>query len=115
MLYQDVLQKDIAEKTGINLRTLSRRFTNPDDFTVDELIRIGEMLNIKIEFEYAAASIQTLIKDISISPSVSNMCYGCWYYEQQKANPDYTITVSDIPCTWCPKMKITCEAKNNDK
>lgn len=52
MLYKDVLQKDIAEKTGINLRTLSRRFMKPDDFTIDELIKISEVLDIKLEFKY---------------------------------------------------------------
>ena len=62
----------------------------------------------------------TRITPITISPSItpntiSNMCEGCWWYQQQKANPNPTITVGDTPCTWCPKLQPTCGAMNNDK
>lgn len=52
MLYKDVLQKDIAEKTGINLRTLQRRFMKPETFKLDELIKITDFLDIKMEIKY---------------------------------------------------------------
>jgi len=52
MLYQDVLQKDIAENTGINLRTLSRRFMKPETFRIDELIKITNFLDMKMEIKY---------------------------------------------------------------
>lgn len=52
MLYRDVLQKDIAENTGIKLRTLSRRFMKPETFRIDELIKISEFLDIKMEIKY---------------------------------------------------------------
>ena len=52
MLCNDVTQKDIAEKTGINSRTLQRRFKNPSKFTIDELIKITDFLNMKMEIKY---------------------------------------------------------------
>lgn len=52
MLYQDVTQKEIAEKTGINLRTLSRRFMKPETFKLDELIKITNFLDMKMEIKY---------------------------------------------------------------
>lgn len=133
MLYKDVLQKDIAEKTGINLRTLQRRFMKPDDFTVDELIKISEMLDIKFGFVYATASIQTItapgpspyitlpeheegkpfiLKDINTVHS-RQKCEGCYIYEQIKRGQ---YVVNDT-CTFCINNpnKITCEATNNDK
>ncbi len=114
MLYKDVLQKDIAEKTGINIRTLQRRFENPSGFTIDELIKISEMLNIKFEFVYDTISFQP-----SISPYIvlnnGCGCEDCWWYQHLKHNPNPTITAGDTPCTWCHKLQPTCEATNNDK
>lgn len=59
MLFTNITQKDIAENTGINLRTLSRRFKNPNDFRVDELIKIGEFLNMSLHFVYSNITIKT--------------------------------------------------------
>lgn len=58
----------------------------------------------------------TRITPITISPSVTpNTWYGtwsdcehCWWYQQQKANPNPTITWGDTPCTWCPKRQPAC-------
>lgn len=52
MFYKNITQKDIAENTGINLRTLSRRFMKPETFRIDELIKISEFLDIKMEIKY---------------------------------------------------------------
>ena len=105
----NVLQKDVAEKTGINLRTLQRRFENPSGFTIDELIKISEMLDIKFGFVYAAAS-----NPITISPSITpntlptwSDCEHCWWYQQQKANPNPTINATLI----IPTMKTQIEKK----
>lgn len=112
MLYKDVLQKDVAEKTGINSRTLQRRFMKPETFRIDELIKISEMLDIKFEFAYVTES-----NPISISPSITpntwSGCDGCYIYEQIKRGQ---YVVNDT-CTFCINNpnKITCEAKSNDK
>lgn len=137
MLYKDVTQKDIAEKTGINLRTLQRRFMKPDDFTVDELIKISEMLDIKFMFIYNTAPIQTITapdpspyltipehpgepfyilkdmkKDINTVHS-RQKCEGCYIYEKMKKGE----TVVEGFCTFCINNpnKITCWSMNNDK
>ena len=117
MLYKDVTQKDIAEKTGINLRTLSRRFENPSTFTIDELIKISEMLDIKFMFIYNTTPIQPFTITPT-SPYITMVhsrqkCEGCYIYEQiKKGEP----VVTDA-CTFCGTNpnKITCEATNNDK
>lgn len=114
MLYKDVTQKDIAEKTGINLRTLQRRFENPSDFTLDELIKISEFLDIKFEFNYATVTIETTSPNLYVSYTNSRQqCEGCYIYERiKKGEP----VVTDA-CSFCGRNpnKITCEATNNDK
>ena len=56
----------------------------------------------------------TKITPITISPSITPItwfgCENCWWYQQQKANPNPTITIGDTPCTWCPKLQPTCTA-----
>lgn len=52
MFYKDVTQKDIAKNTEINLRTLSRRFKEPSKFTIDELLKITDFLDMKMEIKY---------------------------------------------------------------
>ena len=116
MLYKDVTRKDVAEKTGISLRTLQRRFENPSSFTIDEIIKISEMLNIKLEFAYNTTPIQSFINPIPILPPVKvndYFCEGCWHYEQRKNSNK--IEIGDNPCSWCPKLQISCDATNNGK
>ena len=132
MLYKDALQKDVAEKTGINLRTLQRRFENPSGFTIDELIKISEMLDIKFMFMYNTTPIQPftitptspyitlpeheegkpfILKDINVAHS-RQRCEGCYIYEQiKKGEP----VVTDA-CTFCGTNpnKITCRGMNNE-
>lgn len=47
MLFNKISLKELAERTNINLRTLSRRFANPNNFTLEEIIKINEILNMK--------------------------------------------------------------------
>lgn len=48
MLINKISLKELAERTNINLRTLSRRFANPNNFTLEEIIKITKILNIKV-------------------------------------------------------------------
>lgn len=114
---------------------MQRRFEKPSDFTVDELIKISEMLDIKFMFVYNTTPIQPftitpcspspyitlpehqegkpfILKDINTAHSRQN-CEGCYIYEQiKKGEP----VVTDA-CTFCGTNpnKIICEARNNGK
>lgn len=53
MVYKDIKNYCVlAEKTGIQARTLLNKFHRPETFRIDELIKIAKVLNIKLEFKY---------------------------------------------------------------
>lgn len=53
MVYKDIKNyRVLAEKTGIQERTLLNKFHRPETFRIDELIKIAKVLNIKLGFKY---------------------------------------------------------------
>lgn len=49
MFFKDAMtQKELTKETGINLRTLQRRFNNPKNFRLHELIIIFDVLGIEM-------------------------------------------------------------------
>ena len=53
MVYKDIKNyRVLAEKTGIQERTLLNKFHRPETFTITDIIKIAEVLDIKLEFKY---------------------------------------------------------------
>lgn len=53
MVYKDIKNYSVlAEKTGIQARTLLNKFRRPETFTITDIIKIAKVLNIKIGFKY---------------------------------------------------------------
>lgn len=53
MVYKDIKNyRVLAEKTGIQERTLLNKFHKPETFTITDIIKIAEILNIKMGFKY---------------------------------------------------------------
>lgn len=81
------------------------------EFDADNKIEVKEMTDEereKLSKEYIKRHL-----DLATAPSPSITlhnfsCENCWWYQQQKANPNLTMTAGDTPCNWCPKMQITC-------
>lgn len=46
---QRMIRKDLAKKALISQSTLSNRMKSPEDFTIDELLRISNVLNTTID------------------------------------------------------------------
>ena len=43
-----ISDKELAGRTGIALKTLYRRYNNPDEFRLSELLSIANILNISV-------------------------------------------------------------------
>lgn len=92
-------------------------------FTEDNIIGVMEMTDEekeKLLKEFKETNHN--FTPITISPSITpntlptwSDCEHCWWYQQQKANPNPTITIGDTPCTWCPKMQPTCTSTSEIK
>ena len=53
MVYKDIKNYCVlAEKIGIQARTLLNKFHRPETFRIDDLIKIAKVLNIKLGFKY---------------------------------------------------------------
>jgi hypothetical protein len=53
MVYKDIKNyRALAEKTGIQERTLLNKFHKPETFTITDIIKIAEILDMKMEIKY---------------------------------------------------------------
>ena len=79
-------------------------------FTEDTKIEVKEMTDE--EKEKLLKEYRKRYLDLTTAPfpspsiTLSNMCEDCWYYQQRKYSNK--IEFGDSPCTWCPKMQVTC-------
>lgn len=90
-------------------------------FTEDSIIGVMEMTDeekekLLKEFKETNHNFTPLTTAPSPSIPLNNYsCENCWWYQQQKTNPNPTITWGDTPCTWCPKRQVTCTCNSEIK
>lgn len=110
--YEEQMYNDI-HRIANALEELIKIFT-PSKIVVNEMTDEQKEKYLKdLKLNTAPTKI-TLTTSPYIMPTWSD-CEHCWWYQQQKANPNPTITFGDTPCTWCPKMQITCTSNSEIK
>lgn len=112
--YEETMYNDI-HRIADALEELVKIFT-PSKIVVNEMTDEQKEKYLK---DLKLNPSPTKITPITISPSITPItwfgCEDCWWYQQQKANPNPTITIGDTPCTWCPKMQPNCTCNSEIK